>query len=143
MSTRLAIALVAALACIVLGACAVGPVPTPLPTLTPTAPPTQAVTEPPETPGPSVDPLLVSSFCDPFATQVLPAWPPTDAAAAVELDVSFRDWRENPKLVDLADDIKAVLTYLAMARTSSGSVSPTTDAAEAFADIEAFAAENC
>jgi hypothetical protein len=143
MSTRLAIAAAIAVAGIVLAACTVGSVPTPLPTLTPTAPPTQAITESPETPGPSVDPLLVSSFCDPFATEVLPAWPPTDAAAADALDVSFRVWRDNPMLAALADDMKAVLAYLAVARTSSRPVSPTTDAAEAFASIEAFAAENC
>ena len=142
MSTRFAIA-TAAVAGIVLAACTVGSVPTPLPSLTPTAAPTGAITEAPETPGPTVDPLLVSSFCEPFATEVLPAWPPTDAAAADELDFSFRAWRENASLSALTDDMKAVLAYLAVARMSSGSVSPTTDAAEAFASIEAFAAENC
>ena len=140
MPTRLALVAIAAL---LVAACSGGPGRTPQPTLSPTLTPTQTVTEAPETPGPTVDPILVSSFCDPFATEVLPAWPPTDAAAAGELDFSFRTWRENPNLAALTDDMTAVLTYLAVARMSSGSVSPTTDAAEAFASIEAFAAENC
>jgi hypothetical protein len=140
MPTRLAIVAVAG---IVLAACTVGTVPTPLPTLTPTAAPTKTVTDPPDTPGPTVDPIFVTSFCDPFAIEVLPAWPPSDAAAADELDSSFRAWTENPSLAALTDDMTAVLTYLAVARDSSGSVSPTTDAAEAFASIEGFAAENC
>ena len=140
MRTRL---LIAAVTGLLLAACTVGTVPTPLPSLTPTAAPTPAVSEPAETPGPTVDPILVSSFCDPFATEVLPAWPPTGSTAADELDVSFRAWRENPGLAALKDDMTAVLTYLAAAGRSSGSVSPTTDAAEAFAGIEAFAAENC
>ena len=140
MRTRLAIVAVAGF---VLAACTAGTVPTQLPTLTPTVAPTQGFTDAPETPGPTVDPILVASFCDPFASDVLPAWPPTDAAAAGELDSSFRAWRQNPSLAPLTDDLTAVLTYLAVAGMSSGSVSPTTDAADAFARIEAFAAENC
>jgi hypothetical protein len=140
MSTRLVFGAIAAL---LVAACSGGSGPTTPPTLSPTVAPTQAATEAPETPGPTVDPILVSSFCDPFATEVLPAWPPTDAAAAGDLDLSFRAWRENPDLAALTDDMTAVLTYLAVARMSSGSVSPTTTAADAFARIEAFAAENC
>jgi hypothetical protein len=101
------------------------------------------VTEPPETPGPTVDPSLVSAFCEPFATEVLPAWPPTDATLAGDLDRSFRAWRGDPSLAVLRDAWAAVLAYLAVARKSSEAVSPTTDAAEAFATIEAFAAESC
>lgn len=132
-----------AVAALLVAACSGGTGPTTQPTLSPTVMPTQVATEAPETPGPTVDPILVSSFCEPFAAEVLPAWPPTDAAGAEELDFSFRAWRENPNLTALTDDMTAVLTYLAVARLSSVSVSPTTDAAEAFASIEAFAAENC
>jgi hypothetical protein len=140
MPTRLASLVVAGF---LLAACTVGSVPTPLPTLTPTAAPTQVVTEAPETPGPTVDPVLVSTFCEPFASEVLPAWPPADASVAGELETSFRAWRENPDLAALVDDLRAVLAYLAAAGSSSDQVSPTTAAAEAFANIEAFAAENC
>jgi hypothetical protein len=90
-----------------------------------------------------VDPGLVTSFCEPFASEVMPAWPPTDATAASELHAAFRAWREIPNLAPLADDVRAVLAYLAAARVTSEALSPTTTAAEAFAAIEAFAAENC
>ena len=140
MPTRLAFLVVAGM---VFAACTVGTVPTPLPTLTPTEAPTQAVTEAPETPGPTVDPVLVSAFCDPFASDVLPSWPPTDATLAGDLHRTFRAWAEDPDLEALADDLAIVLAYLADARTSPEFVSPTTDVADAFARVEAFAAENC
>ena len=140
MPPRLAFAVLAG---VLFAACTVGTVPTPLPTLTPTAAPTQPVTEAPETPGPTVDPVLVAAFCDPFATDVLPAWPPTDAALAGDLHRTFRAWAEDPDLEALADEVAIVLAYLADARTSSEFVSPTTAVADAFARVEAFAAESC
>jgi hypothetical protein len=141
MPTRLALV---AIATILVAACAGGPGPTTLPTVPPAASPTLVPTpDATEPPGATVNPILVSSFCDPFVSEILPIWPPIDAAAAGGLDVSFRAWSENPNLVALSDDIGTVLTFLAVARMSSTAVSPTTAAADAFQRIEAFAAENC
>src|SRR5687767_8960758 len=140
MPMRLALVGIAAL---LVAACSGGSGPTAQPTPSPTVVPTQAVTDAPETPGPTIDPILVSSFCDPFASDVLPAWPPTDATVAGDLHRTFRAWAEDPDLEALADNLAVVLAYLADARTSSEFVPPTTTVADAFARIEAFAAENC
>ena len=141
MPTRLVLV---AFATILVAACSGGPGPTARRTTqsspAPTILPTDDATEPPRA---TVDPLLALSFCEPFAAQVLSIWPPSDAATAGDLDVSFRAWKQNPHLAALADDLAAVLVYLAVAVKSSSPVSPTTTAAEAFDRIEGFAAENC
>lgn len=140
MPTRLALIAIGA---VLVAACSGGTGPTTQPTVPPTAAPTLAPTlSATEPPAATVDPLLVSSFCDPFASEVLPAWPPLDAAAADDLDFSFRAWSQNPNLTALSDDLTAVVTWLAVARMT-GTFTPSTTAAEAFGRIEAFAAENC
>ena len=143
MPTRLALI---ALATVLLAACSGGPGTTTQPTVpataAPTLTPTQTVTEVPATAAATVNPILVSSFCEPFASEVLTAWPPLDAAAAGDLEFLFRAWSQNPNLTAVSDDMLAVLTWLAVARLT-GTFSPTTTAAEAFGRIEAFAAENC
>ena len=93
-------------------------------------------------PGASIVGDAMTTFCQAWAADVAPSWPP-DAATAARLAPILADWATAPELATVGVDLTAVAAWLTTQAGSTSMTVPDAATTAAFARIGAFVAANC